>query len=584
MKSSFARKLMYMGMALVLFAVILVIRGPIERERAAHKLSEATLGNVDPTSSTMLVVLGGMRGIASNILWKQAIDLQREHDWARLEVVVDSITRLEPHFISVWTFQGWNQAYNVAAEWDQVADKYYWIKKGIKFLQRGTEFNEQSPELRWDVGWTYFHKIGRADESEQLRQLFRADNAPEVDSAGRVQEAFNRDSLDNYFASHDWFNQAVNKCDGPPLLKPKRMGEVAFRSYPSHALINYAIYMEKEGHFDEQIKADWLHALQNLERFANHDYEFTKGRAVHLDYPPDIKGDLYRATSVLTDSRNLNELLGKGVENLTAGQQQQVPADWEKLLAIARRMINDLNKTTIAYLPAGASAAYDSMEATLKKMEGVDRNVLTQPGAAGDAARTLLAEFAAPADKFGRLADEELYWTDRYASMINYRYWQERAVCEHEWDTINARHHFYDGEKLHKAADLEKAEAEFEAGLKLWKSVIEKFERVRDDDLTAEETAAIVKTYLNVRNQLDRPDLKPEDIPFKEWVDRFTPHMLSAEEYEEMAKRFIEVQNQGAGGDAQMKKFQQEKLKGALKDSVPPGKASPKVPLRPEEQ
>jgi hypothetical protein len=555
-----------MVLAVVLFVVVHVIRKPIEDERTEHKLSEATLGNVDPTSSTMLVVLGGLRGVASNILWIQAEDLKNKRDWSNLEVVVNSITTLEPHFISVWTFQGWNQAYNVSAEWDQVADKYYWIKKGIRFLQRGTEANMDSPELRWDVGWTYYHKIGRADERELLRVLFRADTAREVDAQGRVQEAFNRDGLDNYMASHGWFEKAVDKCDSLKV-KPKRMGEVAFRSYPSHALIDFAIHHEEEGNFGELIQGHWMKARQSLQKYADYDFPFTETRAVHLDYPPEIFSDLYRATSVYTDSKNLNETIGKGLDALSDEQRAELEKDWEKLVAESNRMVTEYNPPTLRFLPSGAQEAFNTIAKLLKTMQPEDAKVLLQSGPAGDAARKTLAEFAVAAEQLGRFADEELYWCDRYATMINFRYWLERTICEYDRETVDAREHFYLAEKASKAAELEPARTHYERGLELWKNVLAKYDRVRDDDLTAEDTAKLVKSFLRVREQLNLPDLAAEDIPFKEFVDRFTPHEPTPEEYQQMMRQMQVIQAQpDQGGD--MKKMVLEKLKGAIKDTL----------------
>ena len=56
-------------------------------------------------------------------------------------------------------------AYNVSVEWDAPEDKYVWIKKGINFLKQGVQKNPQSPDLRWDTGQTYFHKLGFADSN-----------------------------------------------------------------------------------------------------------------------------------------------------------------------------------------------------------------------------------------------------------------------------------------------------------------------------------------------------------------------------------------------------------------------------------
>ena len=111
-----------------------------------------------------------------------------------MEATVDLITKLQPHFLSVWTFQGWNLAYNVSVEWDAPEDKYEWIKKGIKFLQDGVKKNQKSPDLIWDTAWTYYHKLGFADESIILRRLFRDDDDEDVQDVRRPGRATSRSS------------------------------------------------------------------------------------------------------------------------------------------------------------------------------------------------------------------------------------------------------------------------------------------------------------------------------------------------------------------------------------------------------
>ena len=44
---------------------------------------------------------------------------------------------LQPNFVSVWVFQGWNLSYNVSVEFDDYHDRYRWVIKGIDFLKRG---------------------------------------------------------------------------------------------------------------------------------------------------------------------------------------------------------------------------------------------------------------------------------------------------------------------------------------------------------------------------------------------------------------------------------------------------------------
>jgi hypothetical protein len=609
-RSNFTRKLFYMGLALALFVVILQVRKPIDAIRTDRGLSETTLGDVDPTSATMVLVLGGMRGIAVNFLWAQALELQKNEDWYAYEPVVESIIKLQPHFVRVWTFQGWNLAYNISVEWDQIDDKYYWIKHGIKFLQRGTRMNADSPELLWDVGWTYFHKIGKSDEAMLMRKKFQQDVEPEIDAQGRVQPAFNPEGLDNFMASLKWFQSAVTKLDEPPIKKPKRMGEVPFRSYPAHARTNSVQAEEEEGQFGERIAAGWLYALQLWNEFADFEYAYTEGKKVKLDYTRDIYDDLYRSVTLMTRAESLrrglpmdwvqadprelvahtylvwSELTAADIEKLSSEERTKRKSEWatEVWAMIVRDMpqlLTEFGQSTIDILPVGAADHLKEMRTTFEKAKGLDPNLLVRDDAEGERVRKLFAEFGAPAEKLGALAHEELYWCDRYATMANFRYWKERAVAESESDTISVRQLFYTGLESFRDGDPETAHTKLKQGLEIWKTVLDKFPRMKADDLTVEETVRIVTAYKAVRDQLDMPPLSPDETPFQDYMNRLAPP--SPEEYEKMMRQYQEMQKQGGRPGMEMIKPVESEKAPPPEGASPPAKSTPKKTATPPE-
>src|SRR5262245_54200890 len=176
MRSSNLNRQIYVAVIVLLFAAMYPYRALVDRIHQQYDLGEATIGIDNGSFVLNLFALGGARGIVANALWDQAIKLQKVQQWDRLEAKIDMITKLQPHFLSVWTWHGWNLAYNVSVEWDDPADKYRYIKRGINFLKQGVERNPRSPDLMWDTAWTYYHKIGMADEAVILRKLFREDD------------------------------------------------------------------------------------------------------------------------------------------------------------------------------------------------------------------------------------------------------------------------------------------------------------------------------------------------------------------------------------------------------------------------
>ncbi len=304
------RKLVYGLLIVLLFGAMFPYANWLEREKRRQDLGEAAMGQIDTGSFMLkLVLLGGARGVAANVLWTRAEDLKREQDWDRMASTVDLITKLQPHFLSVWTFQGWNLAYNVSVEWDAPEDKYDWIKKGIKFLQDGVRKNRKSPDLIWDTAWTYYHKIGFADEAIILRRLFRDDEDDEFKSYIDPETNLSVTRQDNFQLAYGWFSRAVALVDeggvqraatgaeanldyvDPSPQRKGRPGDLAFRAMPAHAQTRYALSLEKmsiveiPATFGEVAKDEWRRALNEWVKFGEYNFEAfnDKNEIIHLD-------------------------------------------------------------------------------------------------------------------------------------------------------------------------------------------------------------------------------------------------------------------------------------------------------------
>jgi hypothetical protein len=268
--TSLQRKLVYLGGIVALFIPIILLGAPAEpggknveaspggvlaRIRTETGLGESELGNVDPASSTMNLLLLGFRGIATSILWMDAQDQQRNKDWAALRATTESIILLQPHFLKVWHFTGWNLSYNVSAEWDAVADRFYWVKEGIKFFHKGADRNKHYGELFWYTGDTTGKKIGRSDEWLQFRRFFRKDPDTAKFKGGPDPEV-NIHGVDNYLEAREWFLRA-NKTVDTYGIEQHIMTRFLFRSYPTRALFDFAGVLQREGTFGEQGREAW---------------------------------------------------------------------------------------------------------------------------------------------------------------------------------------------------------------------------------------------------------------------------------------------------------------------------------------
>lgn len=300
--------------------------GVLAQKRVEYDLGETSLGNVDPASSTMNLVLLGMRGIASSSLWQQANEQQKNKDWANYRATLDSILLLQPYYVKVWNFQAWNLSYNVAAEWDGVADRYYWLKEGIKFMQKGIKRNKKHPELYWYEGSFLGEKIGTADESRQYRAYFRGlpgyedpepdPEDPEPDFRLRAKrwkkgydEELNRDGEDHYLVARTWFEQA----NARELAAQQEYGVGQFEhinafhiffSYPWRSEIGYGQALLKEGVFGEVTQRAWAQALKGwTEKYGQFEWDTYAGR-IHFEISDPEHKELLAEARKATDQRS----------------------------------------------------------------------------------------------------------------------------------------------------------------------------------------------------------------------------------------------------------------------------------------
>nr|MDQ3332914.1 hypothetical protein [Planctomycetota bacterium] len=314
--TSAQRKLVYLLAMLLLLAPIVILGRPPGRDetgartpggtlaalRNEYDLGETSLGNVDPSSSTMNLVLLGFRGVAVNLLWKNALDQRDEKQWAQLRSTTDSIILLQPHYIKVWQFQGWNLAYNVSAEWDNVPDRYYWVKEGGKFYMRGTDRNSHSPDIAFNTGDILGKKVGRSDEWNYFRKYFLEDPDQKQFNGGHDPE-FNRGYdqgkfSDNYLAARDWYLEANDREEKWP---PQHiMMRELFRSYPAHSYMDMADALHREGRFDQTTQQTWRDGFYAWTREYGAEQFPSSVGPIHLEVTrPDEFEELARRNSEL---------------------------------------------------------------------------------------------------------------------------------------------------------------------------------------------------------------------------------------------------------------------------------------------
>lgn len=115
------------------------------------------------------VLLGGMRGLAIDILWLRALAAKQEGRLYESVGLYRLITAVQPRFEQVWEYLAWEQAYNIAHESDQPDARWLWFQIGIEANIRGLEFNPRSQRLLRHLAWMFYHRGSEFDQRVSQR-------------------------------------------------------------------------------------------------------------------------------------------------------------------------------------------------------------------------------------------------------------------------------------------------------------------------------------------------------------------------------------------------------------------------------
>jgi hypothetical protein len=461
--------------------------GLLARLRTKFGLSQANLGEIDPTSETMRFATLGLKNIAVTLLWDRANHYKKVEDWANLSATLEQMTKLQPNFYSVWDFQAHNLSYNISVEFDDYRDRYAWVMKGIEFLRQGIAFNAREPRLLGRMGWFIGQKIGRSDEKKQFRRLFKADD----DFHERDDPERTLPERDNWLVAREKFLAGQRLADSGVPLKTTAL---IFHSEPMMTAINYARALEDEGEFGPPAREAWKLANAELARFAERDIPTSWGVPIQLRLREE---ELKRAVRLGTE---LEELLPGQFAAVIESRRQALTADQQAALAVPPGERTEAQQQ--------AAAAAESQLAVTWKM--VARQA---PADVREKAERLAREFTE--------ATERAEIIHRYRDIVNFDYW--RATCEAEIAdaAIDAHRLTWQADRDFRAARLQAARKNYEEAFRAWRTMLDASQVLREDTLTADDIADIVERYRKVLEQLDEPFPKP--FILQDMLDRAPP-------------------------------------------------------------
>jgi hypothetical protein len=452
--------------------------GYLARLRTEHKLSDVQFGEIDPAGNTMKLVTLGLRGVAANILWNQADDYKKKKDWSNLSATLEQIVKLEPHFIMVWRFQGWNLSYNVSAEFDDYRERYRWVMRGIEFLREGIRYNENEPALVTDVAWFISNKIGRADEAKQFRRLFKQDDDFHKD---RPEE-----QRDNWLVGREWFKQAERKADDGADIK--RVAPVLFYSHGPMCKMNYSEAIEKDGIFGEKARVAWADGESEWYQLGARELANT-----------DIEGKVekYRL--------NDQEAFEREIEKLVASLDALEPGLRAKIREERRSQLSEAEKK-VAATPPEQRKTRELAELGLKADE-------TLKVTNDQLARRLTGSKQKQALQLSRQIAEleaKVKLIDGNRKVISFPEWRRHAKVEQTREAIEARRLVFEGDAALAKADLLLARDSYKKAFEQWRLVLDRKEwpDLKESLSMGQDLIEMIDRY---RKILERSATSPEE-------------------------------------------------------------------------
>ena len=282
--SPFVRKIIYIGIiALLLIPLSSISRpevtgedgvvvdsgGRLSQMRRKHRLAQASISEIDPTSEAMKLASMGLRGVAVNVLWMQALEHQKNEDYDKLAATLQTLTKVQPNFVKVWEFQGHNLAFNVSMEFDDYEYRYEWVKKGLKFLKGGIAYNIDDHRMTDNMGFFTGTKFGKSDEKLPFRRIFRKDEQFHIDMDDKIARGSydaREYGPDSYKMAWHWYDESEKLVDKGGF---KFKSDLMFYSHRPAQSRQQAMILAEEFRPDEVNREIWEDAEEQWLKYGN---------------------------------------------------------------------------------------------------------------------------------------------------------------------------------------------------------------------------------------------------------------------------------------------------------------------------
>ena len=486
--------------------------------REKHDLSQVKLSEVDPASETMKLTSLGLRGIASCILWMQAMEHKKTENYDQLATTLNTLTKVQPNFSKVWEFQAHNLAYNVSMEFDDYEYRYHWVKKGIGLLKEGMPFNKTDHRITDALGFFTGNKMGKSDEKDSFRRMFALDTEFHQEMEDRIDpdsyetRGYGHD-YDSWLMAYQWYDYSRRMVD-EGLVKTKNIRDSFFYSLRPSMRRNQGLSLQREFRPEDGQREVWRIASEEWNDYGNIEMSNSWGISYTME-------DLLRTE--------------QQIERLRNEMDELVPGARDKVMAELQANLNLPEDAMAAFkLPVDQRDDYQLQQARLvndviiKNNAEMDINI-SQQAKPDDYPRA--REIAAEIEKLKFKA----YNIEKDASTINYGFWKAATKAESGDIGVLARQALYDAEQARLSAIYEdEFVRDYPTGettvlqpgaISLYLDAFARFNEVFETNLDlsvdsgyADELIGFLKNYQKILKLTGRQ--WPMDFPLQNFIDK----------------------------------------------------------------
>lgn len=525
---TFVRKIIYLVLIGALLMPILLVSQPAARNkdnavvqeggvlsRLKNKfgLSQTRLSQIDPASETMKLASLGLRGVAVNLLWMQANDHKVKENYDQLEATLNTLIKIQPNFVKVWEFQAHNLSYNVSVEFDDYEYRYHWVKKGIRFLTEGIQYNIADHRMTDNLGAFTGMKIGNSDEKFQFRRMFRKDREYHDEMASFIEpDLYDTPEYgpDHWKMAYHWFDlsrKLVEEQRGPQLVS-----DLMFYMKRPAQLRNQAMGLQAEFRTDEIVREIWATSEREWKEYGDQKITNTLDQTITLNGTIETSERLDRLRQQLDEySPNTRQDLQKDIRaSLRLTDEQlailDLPLDQrtpEQMFHV-EQVLKEIERRQIA------------VDAELVRQLPPEKRVLALP---------ILEEI--------RQANELLSTIDKNSGTVNFRYWTAHNQAELEDNAVAGHQKLYDARdnqlksifddefRLNRQTKQREpirqgAISMFEDSYQSWSQIFEKYSVLKDGSIASD----IVDSLKEYQQMLKVTGLEwPENFVLQDFID-----------------------------------------------------------------